>query len=569
MKRAVLVITLFLCLVGLISSLRILAVESTVPRSLILNKLRLFGVSQARYLSSYVRPEALNGWISDRNFVHQQYLACSRERNDANAGDDLLTMKQSWLHCIEILHDAVRQSPTDGRLWLELATTTADLEGVNNEVIEALRMSYVTAFREGWVAKSRQEFVTTIWPRLPPEVRKLALEVDLDAAQALALGNVSLSSASSEVVQGGLEQLEASARKDNLYALEKLGEVYLNGDGVPADATRAQLYLERAIEKGSVDAQIILGQALWKGDDLPVDKARGLRLIESAALTNPWAQEVLGNMLLSGELPRDVPRALALLESSAGSGNPYALEALGDIYLTGDGVPANPAKGQTYLERAVEKGNIGAQVKLGQALWKGDRLPIDREKGLQLIESAARTDPWGQLALGRMLLSGELPRDVPRALALLEASAEKNNPYALEELGVAYLRGDGVQADPDKARAYLEQAVEKGSAGAQVKLGEALWKGDQLGQDKVKALELLENAALTNSWGQLVLGRILLSDMHLRDVSRGLALLESSANKGNQHALETLARVYEKGDGVAPDPVKAQMYHMRVRGARQ
>jgi TPR repeat protein len=568
MKRVVLAITLCLGFVALLSSLRILAVESTVPRSLILDKVRLFAISHPHYLSSFVRPEAVDGWISDKTFVHQQYLTC-RGRHEGNAADDPLVLRRSWQDCIDILHDAVRQFPTDGRLWLELATATADLEGVNNEVIEALRMSYTTALREGWIAKPRQEFVARIWPRLPAEVKKRALEVDLDATQALTLGNVSLSSSSSEVVQGGLEQLEASARADNLYALEKLGEVYLKGDGVPADTTKARTYLERAVEKGSVEAQIILGQALWKGDQLPVDKARGLRLLENAAMKDQWAQEVLGNMLLSGELPRDVPRALALLESSAKSGNPYALKTLGEIYLTGHGVPANPAKAQRYLERAAEKGNIGAQVELGQALWEGERLPKDRVKGLQLIESAARTDPLGQLALGRMLLSGELPRDVPRALALLEASAEKNNPYALEELGVIYLRGDGVRADPAKARAYLEQAVEKGSSGAQVKLGEALWKGDQLGRDKAKALQLLESAALTNSWGQLVLGRILLSDANLRDIRRGLALLESSANRGNQHALETLAQVYEEGDGVAPDPIKAHMYLMRARGSHQ
>jgi TPR repeat protein len=82
------------------------------------------------------------------------------------------------------------------------------------------------------------------------------------------------------------------------------------------------------------------------------------------------------------------------------------------------------------LERAVKGGSAGARIKLGKA----------------------------QLALGSMLLSGELPRDVPRALQLLEASAASGNPYALEKLGEMYLKGEDVAADPEKARGYLERA---------------------------------------------------------------------------------------------------------------
>jgi TPR repeat protein len=69
--------------------------------------------------------------------------------------------------------------------------------------------------------------------------------------------------------------------------------------------------------------------------------------------------------------------------------------------------------------------------------------------------------------LGSMLLSGELPRDVPRALGLLEASAKSENAQALDRLGEMYLRGEEVAADAEKAREYLKRAaaarsVEKG-----------------------------------------------------------------------------------------------------------
>jgi TPR repeat protein len=566
MKRVVLALAVISSVLGLTLSLRTLAIEAAVPHGLRYDDLRLFGVNQAHSLP-LVQTRTIGNWISDRSFVHQDYATCIAEKQDSISRKDLPALKRAWRSCIDTLHTALRRSPTDGRLWLELATAKSGLDGIDHEVTEALRMSYVTALREGWISKPRQKFAKAIWASLPAEVMKLVLEDDLDAAQQLALGTELLSISDSQGKGEALERLEVSATKDNPFALEKLGEIYLKGDGVPTDPAKAQAYLEKAIENGSTAAHLILGRALWKGDRLPKDRGRGLRLIENAAKTSHWAQEVLGNMLLSGELPRDVPRAVALLESAAKSGNRYALNKLGEIYLKGDGVPVDSTRARAFLEGAIEKGSTTAEVELGQALWNGDQLPRDKVKGLKLIERAAQTDAWGQFVLANMLLSGELPRDVQRALELLETSAENGNPYALEKLGVVYLRGDGVQPNASKALAYLEQAVKNGSIGARVTLGEALWKGDQLPQDRTRALQLLESAALTNSWGQLVLGRILLSEEH-RDIPRALALLESSANLGNTLALEALAKIYETGNGVSADPAKAKIYLTRARASR-
>src|SRR4029079_11500688 len=99
--------------------------------------------------------------------------------------------------------------------------------------------------------KPRQTFAKGIWVSLPHEVRTLALEEDLDSIQLLAMGSVLLPDRSSQGNHRALARLEASAGKDNPYALEKLGEIYLKGDGIPADVEKARAYLERAAEKGS------------------------------------------------------------------------------------------------------------------------------------------------------------------------------------------------------------------------------------------------------------------------------------------------------------------------------
>jgi TPR repeat protein len=148
-----------------------------------------------------------------------------------------------------------------------------------------------------------------------------------------------------------------------------------------------------------------------------------------------------------------------LLEASAKTGNANALEDLGELYLKGEDVAAHPVKARGYLERAIRGGHIRAQILLGVALIKGSGVPKDITEGERLLRTAAAKDPWAQLALGSMLLSGELPRDVPRALTLLEASAESGNRYALEKLGEMYLEGKDVVADLEKGRIYLKRAA--------------------------------------------------------------------------------------------------------------
>jgi TPR repeat protein len=129
------------------------------------------------------------------------------------------------------------------------------------------------------------------------------------------------------------------------------------------------------------------------------------------------------------------------------------------MYLKGEEVAADAEKAQAYLKRAVDGGRLEAATKLGKALIRGQGVLKDKIGGAKLLETAAATDPWAQLMLGNMLLSGELPRDVPRAVTLLERAAKSNNVYALEKLGKMYLKGEGVAADPKKAQAYLKRAA--------------------------------------------------------------------------------------------------------------
>jgi TPR repeat protein len=73
--------------------------------------------------------------------------------------------------------------------------------------------------------------------------------------------------------------------------------------------------------------------------------------------------------------------AFAGFSKLAQSGDPMATAYLAQMYLRGEGVSANVAKGLELLETAVALGNSTAAFNLGALHRSGDcDVPIDREK---------------------------------------------------------------------------------------------------------------------------------------------------------------------------------------------
>jgi TPR repeat protein len=396
MSRKITIATaLVLSSIAFLSSLRTLAVEATLPYSLVLDNLRPFRADVPANVGS-----RLASWTGDKILLQQHYMACR-------------AIAQNKRNCLPALSAALKTSPTNGRMWLEMALVLTQRGDVTEEAVHALEMSYLTASREGWIAAVRLKFVIDKWNLLPAQVRLLAARNILEPWE-YALNKV----------PHALDLLKMAAEAGHPYALKTLGQIYLNGDGIPADSQKARNYLERAIKAGSPGAGIRLGEALVRGNLLPKDSDRGIELLESVAITGSWD----------------------------------ALETLGKIYLYGDGVPADPQKGRDYLERAIKAGSSGALVRLGEALVKGEQLPQDINKGVKLLEAAAAYGSWGKVTLANLILAGYLPYNVGRALDLLDGAAEAGDPYALERLAQIYLNGEGVSADPQKARDYSARA---------------------------------------------------------------------------------------------------------------
>ncbi|WP_333963136.1 tetratricopeptide repeat protein [Sphingomonas aurantiaca] len=126
-----------------------------------------------------------------------------------------------------------------------------------------------------------------------------------------------------------------------------LAQAYKLGRGVPLDPALAESWFRKAALQGHLQAGDNYGLALFqagkKTDALPW-------LEKSAARGEPRTQLVLGTMLFNGDgIPRDFPRAYALMTRASASGLQSAAQTLAqmDQYIS----PTDREKGTALAQR--------------------------------------------------------------------------------------------------------------------------------------------------------------------------------------------------------------------------
>ncbi len=116
----------------------------------------------------------------------------------------------------------------------------------------------------------------------------------------------------------------------------------------------------------------------------------------------------------------------------ADKGDADAQFNMGQAYRMGRGVPADPKIAQSWYQKAAAQGHELAQGNLGLLLYEAGK----RAEALPWIRKAAdRGDPRAQYVLGVELTNGDIvPRDFPRAYALMTRAASKGLPPAAKSL---------------------------------------------------------------------------------------------------------------------------------------
>lgn len=240
---------------------------------------------------------------------------------------------------------------------------------------------------------------------------------------------------------------------------------------------------------------------------------------------------------------------------------------VGDWYQAGLGEPKNPVQATQWWQRSARLGNTNASYRLGLMCQEQYQGKLASEC-LEWFEQAAKRDHAdAQLVLARWY--SKQPRADTDAVKWLEQAAEQGNRDAQYLLGERYAQGKGVakrpdlalrwndkaaaqqqpeallqqakQAAPSNAFAAYQRAANAGSAEAELWLGMAYLAGEKIAADPALGRYWLELAAGHGSHEadyQLSLQQV--------DREQQVYWLEKAANGGEPKAWFELAELQHK-----------------------
>ena len=224
--------------------------------------------------------------------------------------------------------------------------------------------------------------------------------------------------------------------------------------------------------------------------------------------------------------------ALKLALPRAENGDGAAQTLLAEIYANGLGVRQDSDEARKWYEKAAEKGIPDAQLQFALMLIDGTLVSQDPDRAFILMRRAAEAGkPLAQFNLAQMLSeSGSLSE----AVGWYEKAAEAKLADAQYAMAQIYAEGvGGKPRDMEEARRWLSLAARSNFDTAQVDLG--TWMVEGRG------------------------GPV--------DFAEGFAWLKRAADSGNVAAWNRVAKLYQAGIGVDPDPIAAAAWYMRARQA--
>jgi TPR repeat protein len=157
-------------------------------------------------------------------------------------------------------------------------------------------------------------------------------------------------------VSHDLKQLQQLAKQHDINAINELGDLYFNGEGVEQDFHKAFDYYFRAAELGHASAQYHLGRMYEEGKGAPVDSKKSMRFYLLAAEQNhPDAQHHLATLFREGNLiKQDLEKSFFWYEKSASNNNHEAEYFLGCQYLHGEGTTKDEIKAEALFLKSAE-----------------------------------------------------------------------------------------------------------------------------------------------------------------------------------------------------------------------
>ena len=384
--------------------------------------------------------------------------------------------------------------------------------------------------------------------------------------------------------RSAMDWLQSAAESGLADAQYELGRILTHGDqqrGIEKNSKKARQWWEKAADNGHGRA---MEELAWRytqaAEGFPRDPARAISLLKKIA--DGYRQGHYGlpeNRQMASSRQKQAEDINAL-EERAARGDPEALATIGRQLLRSQ---TARAQGVTLLEKSATRGDAGIQYELGAIFLFGRHgIAQDLEMGrkwwdLALAQKHVKTMEYVAPAYqnGRF----GYPVDLLKSKALVELLIE------------AYRDGRyGVDPDAERERYWaaelkhfdrlfdlaggsyrplddLHRQAAAGDLQAQYQLGRQLLVAGSAGE-RQKGLQWIERSAEGGyAEAQYRLVTYYENKIHImRDnPSRGVALLQSAAEKNHLRAMGTLALAYEKGRyGLTQDYQQAQYWYRKL-----
>nr|WP_137828327.1 tetratricopeptide repeat protein [Methylobacterium sp. L1A1] len=221
-----------------------------------------------------------------------------------------------------------------------------------------------------------------------------------------------------------------------------LGQMHLDGHGVPRDPVAAYSWFERAAAIGSLDARNMLGRCHELGWGVPASHTEGLRHYRRAAAGgHAWGLYNLGCLLLYGDVRRNHAEAFrcfsAAAERADGEASSKALGMLARCHDEGWGTPVDRVAALQYYQVAAASKDCWATLNLGMIHLQDNRI-CDAQTAFEAALTYATSHCLPAIA-------GAINRLTDPRLSTLQAQAHERvqarggNPRTLPVLSHGYV----------------------------------------------------------------------------------------------------------------------------------
>ena len=159
-----------------------------------------------------------------------------------------------------------------------------------------------------------------------------------------------------------LRLLRPLADQGNANAQYNLGNMYMDGEGVPQSDAEAVKWFRRAAEQGFIDAQSNLGAMYIDGRGVRQNHAEALRWLRLAAdQSDVEAQLNLGNIYLKGTgVQQSMAEAMKWYRRAADQGLAVAQSNVGFGYASGQGVSQDDVTAHMWFNLSAAQGSHDA-----------------------------------------------------------------------------------------------------------------------------------------------------------------------------------------------------------------